>query len=36
VTAEKEVVSFAFRVGDAIPESQWEDHNLSIDDGSAD
>ncbi|MGI0525178.1 hypothetical protein [Rhizobium giardinii] len=36
MTAEKEVGSFAFRVGDAIPESQWEDHNLSIDDGSAD
>ncbi len=32
----KEVVSFAFRVGDAIPESQWVDHNLSVDDGSAD
>ncbi len=32
----KEVVSFAFRVGDAIPESQCFDHNLSVDDGSAD
>ena len=37
VTADqKEVVSFAFRVGDAIPKSQWQDHNLSVDDGSAD
>ncbi|CAN7249078.1 DUF930 domain-containing protein [Pararhizobium sp. LjRoot235] len=37
VTADlKEVVSFAFRVGEAIPESQWEDHNLSVDDGPAD
>lgn len=37
VTADqKEVVSFAFRVGDAIPKSQWEDHNLAADDGPAD
>ena len=32
----KEVVSFAFRVGDAIPKIQWEDHNLAADDGPAD
>lgn len=32
----KEVISFAFLVGDAIPESQWEDHNLSVDDRPAD
>lgn len=37
VTADqKEVVSFAFRVGDVIPKSQWESHNLSVDDGPAD
>lgn len=37
VTADlKEVVSFAFLVGNAIPESQWGDHNLSADDGPAD
>ncbi|MBW9065314.1 DUF930 domain-containing protein [Rhizobium herbae] len=37
VTADlKEVVSFAFLVGDAIPKSQWEDHNLAADDGPAD
>jgi len=32
----KEVVSFAFLVGEAIPESQWEDHDLSVDEGPAD
>jgi hypothetical protein len=25
-----------FRVGDAIPKIQWEDHNLAADDGPAD
>ncbi|MEK1931831.1 MAG: DUF930 domain-containing protein [Pararhizobium sp.] len=32
----KKIVSFAFLAGDAIPESQWGDHNLSADDGPAD
>ena len=30
------VASFAFLVGDAIPEGQWQDHNLVADDGPAD
>ncbi|PDT13855.1 hypothetical protein CO670_26315 [Rhizobium sp. J15] len=30
------VASFAFLVGDAIPESQWQEHNLVADDGPAD
>lgn len=33
---QKKVVSFAFRVGDAIPKSRREDHNLAADDGPAD
>ncbi len=30
------VVSFAFKVGDAIPEAEWASHQLSVDDGPAD
>jgi Domain of Unknown Function (DUF930) len=32
----KDVASFVFLVGDEIPESEWHDHNLSVDDGHAD
>ncbi len=31
-----QVVSFAFVVGSEIPKSNWQDHNLSADDGPAD
>ncbi|MDV4153727.1 MULTISPECIES: DUF930 domain-containing protein [Rhizobium] len=30
------VVSFAFLVGDAIPQDEWQEHNLVADDGAAD
>ncbi|MBY5352554.1 DUF930 domain-containing protein [Rhizobium leguminosarum] len=30
------VVSFAFLVGDAIPQGEWQEHNLVADDGAAD
>ncbi|MDV4177379.1 DUF930 domain-containing protein [Rhizobium brockwellii] len=30
------VVSFAFLVGDAIPQDEWQEHNLVADDGVAD
>jgi hypothetical protein len=30
------VVSFAFLVGDEIPEREWQDHNLTVDDGPTD
>lgn len=30
------VVAFAFAIGDAIPRSEWQEHNLVADDGEAD
>ncbi|TBC95307.1 DUF930 domain-containing protein [Rhizobium leguminosarum] len=30
------VLSFAFLVGDAIPQGEWQEHNLVADDGAAD
>ncbi|MBY5556389.1 DUF930 domain-containing protein [Rhizobium leguminosarum] len=30
------IVSSAFRVGDAIPRDEWQEHNLVADDGVAD
>ncbi|MGO6677599.1 DUF930 domain-containing protein [Rhizobium leguminosarum] len=30
------IVSFAFLVGDAIPQGEWQEHNLVADDGAAD
>lgn len=30
------VVAFAFAIGDAIPEDEWQEHNLVADDGEAD
>jgi hypothetical protein len=30
------IASFAFLVGDAIPQGEWQEHNLVADDGAAD
>ncbi|RUM21449.1 DUF930 domain-containing protein [Rhizobium vallis] len=35
-TGSGKVTSFAFLVGSAIPESEWQEHNLVADDGPAD